>query len=199
VIDAATGPSPAEEAATEFFVTAARNLQDIGGRAGVRRIVTVSIIGADRFDSGYGAAKVEHEKAALAGSIPATVVRAAQFHEFVEQLLQWGTQGEIAYVPEMRTQLVAARSVAEVLADVATKDAVTSGGGSVREVAGPREESLVDAATLLAGRRGSVLKVEGVSDPNDSNRVVYENGGLLPGPDAILTGPAFEEWLEATT
>ena len=199
VIDAATGPSPEQDAATEFFVTAARNLQKIGSSTGVRRIVTVSIIGADRFDSGYGAAKIVHESAALAGPIPTIVVRAAQFHEFVEQLLQWGTQGEIAYVPEMRTQLVAARSVAEVLADVATQDAVTSGGGPVLEVAGPREESLVDAATLLAGRRGSVLKVEGVSDPTDSNCAVYENGGLLPGPDAILTGPTFEEWLDATT
>jgi hypothetical protein len=30
----------------------------------------------------------------LSGPIPVRVLRAAQFHEFVEQLLQWGTQGD---------------------------------------------------------------------------------------------------------
>ena len=45
IIDAATGPSPDQQAATEFFTTAARNLQEAGERAGVRRLVLVSIIG----------------------------------------------------------------------------------------------------------------------------------------------------------
>ena len=194
IVDAATGPSPEEEAATAFFTTAARNLQEVGRQAGVRRMVVVSIIGTDRFMSGYGAAKVAHEQAALAGPIPARVLRAAQFHEFVEQLMQWGTQGEVAYVPKMRTQLVAARAVAEVVADLLGEPEWT--GAPVSEVAGPREESLVEAATLFASRRGLPLKVEGVSDPTQE---VNESGGLLPGPDARLVGPTFEAWLDATT
>ena len=63
IIDVATGPSPDEQAATEFFTTAARNLQAAGERAGVELIVAASIIGADRFSGGYGAAKVAHERA----------------------------------------------------------------------------------------------------------------------------------------
>ena len=35
IVDAATGPSPDKDAASEFFVTAARNLQTEGVRAGV--------------------------------------------------------------------------------------------------------------------------------------------------------------------
>ena len=65
VIDAATGPSPEQAAATEFFTTASRNLHAAGRNAGVRRMVVVSIIGADRFRGGYGAAKVAHEQTAL--------------------------------------------------------------------------------------------------------------------------------------
>ena len=34
----------------------------------------------------------------------------------VAQLVDWGRQGEVSYLPKMRTQLVAARTVAEVLA-----------------------------------------------------------------------------------
>jgi uncharacterized protein YbjT (DUF2867 family) len=69
VIDVGSGPSPDQEAATEFFTAATRKLQEAGGRAGVRRMVVVSIIGCDRFAAGYNAAKVAHERAMLSGSI----------------------------------------------------------------------------------------------------------------------------------
>jgi uncharacterized protein YbjT (DUF2867 family) len=191
VVDVATGASPEREAATEFFTTAARNLHQAGERSGVQRMLVASIIGADRFSGGYGAAKVAHEKAMLAGPIPVHVLRAAQFHEFVEQLVQWGTQGDVSYVPRMRTQLVAARTVAEALAELAL-----DGAPGISEIAGPREENIVEMATLLAARQGDSVRIEGVSDPTDGH--VYESDALLPGPDATLAGPTFEEWLEST-
>jgi uncharacterized protein YbjT (DUF2867 family) len=201
VIDTATGPSPEEEAATTFFTAAARNLHHAGERAGVRRMVVVSIIACDRSVGGYGAAKVAHERAHLSGPIPVRVLRAAQFHEFVEQLVEWGRRGEVSYVPRMRTQLVAARAVAEVLADLATDPGGADGPGPAGapfvEVAGPREESLVEMAELLVTRRGLPVRIEGVSDPADPNRELNEGGGLLPGPGAILAGPTFQEWLDA--
>ena len=193
IVDAATGPSPEQQAATEFFTTAAKNLQEAGERAGVQRIIVVSIINTDRLKGGYAIAKVAHERAMLSGPIPARVLRAAQFHEFVEQLVQWGTQGDVAYVPEMRTQLVAARTVAEALADLAVDS--TAAPGPTLEVAGPREESLVEMAKLLVARRGNCLRVEAVSDPVDGD--ANESGVLLPGPDARLGGPTFEEWLDS--
>jgi len=203
VIDVATGPSPEQEAATAFFDTAARNLHEAGEQAGVGRIVVVSIIGCDRFTAGYGAAKLAHEQAMLSGPIPAHVLRAAQFHEFVEQLVEWGRQGEVSYVPKMRTQLVAARTVAQALADLATNpDAAPvpdSSGPAIPEIAGPREESLVHMARLFAARRGDPVRIEGVSDPADPDHGLYETGALLPGPDATLAGPTFEEWLDSTS
>jgi len=194
VIDTATGPSPDQDAATAFFTTAARNLHQAGERAGVRRMVVVSIIGVDELKGGYSLAKLAHEQAMLAGSIPVRVVRAAQFHEFVEQLVQWGTQGDVSYLPKMRTQLVAARSVAEALVDVATDSAAPS----MSEIAGPREENLVEAAGLLVARRGDPVRIEERSDPADPESRLYEAGALLPGPGAKLAGPTFEEWVGAS-
>lgn len=191
VIDAATGPSPEQQAATEFFTTATRNLQQAGERAGVQRIVVVSIIGTDKLAGGYGVAKVVHEQAMLSGPIPARVLRAAQFHEFVEQLVQWGTRGDVAYVSRMRTQLVAARSVAEQLAALATGD---GSGPAITEIAGPREEQLVEMARLLVARRGGP-RIEAVDDPVD--QAAYDAGVELPGPGATLAGPTFEAWLDA--
>ena len=192
IVDAATGPSPEQQAATEFFVTAAENLQQAGHRAGVQRIVVVSIINTDRLKGGYSVAKVAHEQTQLSGPIPARVLRAAQFHEFVEQLVQWGTQGDVAYVPRMRTQLVAARTVAEAVADLAVDP--DSAPGPTLEIAGPREERLVEMARLLVAKRGLSLGVEEVSDPVDDE--ANTSGVLLPGPNAQLAGPTFAQWLD---
>jgi uncharacterized protein YbjT (DUF2867 family) len=197
IVDAATGNSPDQAEATEFFTASARNLQAAGERAGVRRIVVVSIIGIDRFSAGYQAAKQAHEQAMFEGPIPVRVLRAAQFHEFVEQLMQWGRRGEVTYVPKMRTQLVAARTVAEALADLATAPEPFSAGASILEIAGPREESLVDMARLVATRRGEATQIEGATDPADPDSGLFEAGALLPGPNATLAGPTFEEWLTA--
>ena len=67
IVDAATSPSPEQQPATEFFVTAAHNLQEAGVRAGVRRAVVVSIINIDKSAGGYGLAKIAHEDAWRSG------------------------------------------------------------------------------------------------------------------------------------
>lgn len=197
IIDCSTQSTPDQRAATEFFTTATRNLQAAGERAGVRRLVLVSIIGIDEFEGGYNAAKVAQERAALAGPIPARIVRAAQFHEFVEELMRWGTQGDVSYVWALRTQLVAARTVAEALVDLATAPDAEFEAAETTEIAGPREYRLVEAARLLAARRGYGLRVEETSDPSDPDSERYANGAALPGPNAKLAGPTFEEWLDA--
>jgi hypothetical protein len=48
-------------------------------------------------------------------------------------------------------------------------------------------------------RRGDPVKIESVSDPADPDGELYESGALLPGPNAILAGPTFEEWLDSTS
>jgi uncharacterized protein YbjT (DUF2867 family) len=203
VVDATSGASPDQQAATDFFTEATRNLQQLGAQAGVRRIVVVSIIGTDRFTAGYGAAKQAHERAMLAGPVPATIVRAAQFHEFVDQLMAWGRQNGAIHLPRMRIQPVAARTVAETLADLATgrgpAPARGFSGAPVLEIAGPREESLVEIARRLAAHRGEAVRIEAVTDPDDPDSALYESGALLPGPNAILAGPTFEEWLRHQT
>ena len=193
IVDAATGPSPEYEAASAFFTTSARNLQAAGERAGVERLVIVSIIGVDRFHGGYNAAKVDHERAALAGPLPVRILRAAQFHEFVEELIGWGRQGDVSYLPEIRTQLVAAQVVGEALAALATASPLPE--PTITEIAGPREENLVEVARLFAARRGDPARVESTGEPEDADGRLMVEGAMLPGPDATLAGPTFEEWL----
>jgi len=80
IIDASSGSAassagaarPTPEAAREFFTASARNLHQVGLKAGVQRMVEVSVIGIDLFTAGYGAAKLAHEIAMLTGT-PSTL------------------------------------------------------------------------------------------------------------------------------
>ena len=201
IIDAATGPSPDQREATAFFTASARNLQRAGAVAGARRIVVVSIIGVDRYEGGYNAAKLAQERTLLDGPLPVRIVRAAQFHEFIEPLVGWTLQDGVAHVPEMRTQPVAARVVAEALADAAEEPEIEN--GRITEVAGPREERLADLAAAVFASQGASVEIHEVRQsvltpqPGDPDAAAYAEGAVLPSPGAKLAGPSFEEWLAA--
>lgn len=196
IVDGATGPSPDQAAATEFFTTAARNLQQAGAEQGAEGVLVVSIIGVDHFTTGYNAAKLVQERVHFDGPLPARVLRAAQFHEFVAELIEWGAKGDVSHLHEMRTQLVAARTVAEALADLVDGADSAPLGNPVAEIAGPREESLIEVAKLFAARQGNGLRIEaGEFFPDPEG--LYPAGAVLPGPIAKLAGPTYEEWLGA--
>jgi uncharacterized protein YbjT (DUF2867 family) len=138
---------------------------------------------------------VAQEQTLLEGPLPVRIVRAAQFHEFVDQLVGWTIQDGVAYLPEMRTQLVAARVVAETLADAAEEPEIQN--GRITEVAGPQEERLADAAAMLFASRGDSFEIREGRQPGDPDATAYAEGAALPNPGAKLAGPSFKEWLAA--
>jgi uncharacterized protein YbjT (DUF2867 family) len=178
IIDTATGPSPDQEEATAFFTASARNLQRAGAAAGAKRIVVVSIIGIDKFQGSYNAAKVAQEQTLLDGPLPVRIVRAAQFHEFVDQLVGWTIQDGVAYLP-----------------DAAEEPDIQN--GRITEVAGPREERLADVAAALFASRGDSFEIREGRQPGDPDAAAYAEGAALPNPGAKLAGPSFEDWLAA--
>ncbi|MFI9449577.1 SDR family oxidoreductase [Amycolatopsis sp. NPDC052450] len=192
IIDVASWHGSEQEAATEFFRTSARNLHEAGRQAGVARIVAASIIGADKATAGFIAAKKVHEELLLAGPLPVRLLRAAQFHEFVGQLLDW-QQSDVVHLPALPTQLVACRTVAEELVDLAVDP--SDPGTPIPEIAGPRKEIMADAARLLGARRG--IEVIGVDGSGMPDADIAAAGGFLPSPHAKLAGPTFSEWLDA--
>jgi hypothetical protein len=52
-------------------------------------------------------------------------------------------------------------------------------------------------ARLLAARCGDPIRIEEVSNPAAPTTSSSRTAALLPGPDATLAGPTFEEWLNA--
>ena len=204
IIDTATGTSPDQEEATAFFTASARNVQRAGGAAGAKRIVVVSIIGIDKLAGldpqplavgGYYAAKVAQERALLEGPLPVRIVRAAQFHEYVDQLVGWTIQDGLAHLPEWPTQLVAASVVAEALADAVEEPEIEN--GKITEIAGPKKVRLAEAAAALFASRGDSTEIREDRQPDDPGAATYAEGAALPNPGAKLAGPSFEEWLAA--
>lgn len=188
VVDVSNVVTTRRATALGFFGTATRTLLAGGQRAGVQHHVVLSIVGVDRVPLGYYQAKRHQEQLALEGLVPATVLRATQFHEFADQMLQRG--GPVVLVPKMLSQPIAAREVASAL--VALTHARPQ--GLAPELAGPEQLHMPDMVRRLAGARGARRPVVAVRLPGEAGRAMAD-GGLLPrsdGPRGTLT---FAQWL----
>lgn len=193
VVDVANITTLSRRRATRFFGAVSSNLARLGRDAGVRHVVTLSIVGVDRVGLGYYQAKLLQEKVALGGLVGATVQRATQFHEFVDQTLA-RVPGPLALLPRMRTLPVAAADVAARLVTLAAGEPQ----GMVEDLAGPEVHELVDLARAVSAARGLRRPVIPVRVAGATGRALA-TGGLLPtrpGPRGSL---GFTEWLAAQT
>ncbi|WP_405924952.1 SDR family oxidoreductase [Streptomyces sp. NBC_00035] len=189
VVDVSNVTTMSAKKAVPFFDTVGRNLLDAGARAGVRHHVVLSIVGIERVGHGYYQGKVRQEDVVKEGPTPWTVLRATQFHEFVEQILDRMPK-HLAVVPRMRTQPIAAREVAQHL----VKLALAPAQGMAPELAGPRVEQLVDMVRRLLRARQQRRPVLPVRLPGPAGAAMAGDGQLPlgQGPRGSQT---FDEWL----
>jgi uncharacterized protein YbjT (DUF2867 family) len=194
VVDVSNVATVRRSTALAFFAPAARTLRSAAREAGVAHVVVLSIVGIERMRSlGYYDAKCTQERLALSGDVPATVVRATQFHELVGVVAERARLGPVAFVPSLRVQTVAARSVASVLVDAALG---SPWRGTRPDVAGPGPvATMAELARTMLGRSGSRGVVVAVPLPPAASRP-NRDGALLPAPDAAVVGPSFVEWLD---
>ena len=190
VVDVTSTREQQRAKAEAFFGTVTRNLLGAGAEAGVGHHVALSIIGIDLVPSGYYQGKLLQERLVEQGSVPWSILRASQFHEFAQQALGFVTVGPVSLVPRMVTQPVAAREVAAALVDL------VEGGprGRVPDLAGPEVRQLVELVRLVNRERHLGRRVVGVRVPGAWGKGM-RSGALTPqeaGPRGTQT---FEEWL----
>lgn len=189
VIDVSNVTTTRAKPATAFFATATANLLTTGGRAGVGHHVTLSIVGVDRVDYGYYLGKRRQEELALGGPVPATVVRATQFHEFAAQML--ARKGPLVIAPKMVSQPVALRDVAAHLVELVHGEPQ----GLAPELAGPPQHlPMPDMVRRLARVRGDRRPVVAVGLPGATGKAMT-GGALLPTAPGPRGTETFEEWL----
>jgi uncharacterized protein YbjT (DUF2867 family) len=192
VIDVSDVRTTSAKKSTDFFRTATVNLLKSAARSGVKHHIALSIVGIDRVRTGYYMGKLAQEHEVTTGPVPWTILRATQFHEFAQQVLDQ-VPGPIALVPRMQSQPIAMREVADHLCTLA------AGRPQQRppELAGPKVEFTVDMARRLIARRGQRRVVIPLWLPGPGFKAAA-NGALLPQAQGPRGAQTFEQWLAGT-
>ncbi|MBX3606615.1 MAG: SDR family oxidoreductase [Piscinibacter sp.] len=195
VVDVTNAPSFAPADVLAFFQASTGHLLAAARRAGVRHLVALSVVGAERLpDSGYLRAKVAQEALIAAGGVPYTIVRATQFFEFLGAIADSLADGPLLRAPSAPLQPVAADDVAAALADVAV--AVPLDG--LCEVGGPQAQPLDALLRHVLQARGDRRPV--VTDPQATYFGARLDGNaLVAGAQARLGRITLDDWLARET
>ena len=192
VIDCLSVVTMQRKKAVSFYEQTTRTLLDAEQAAGVGHHVVLSIVGIDRVKYGYYKGKVAQERLVRESDQPSTVLRATQFHEFAEQMLERAKVGPFVLVPHMTSAPVAAVEVAAALIELA--------GEAPRpghlELAGPGEHDMVDLVKRLVAARGLRARALGLRLPGQAAKAMCEGALLSDNPWRVGRQP-FEEWLAA--
>lgn len=171
---------------------ATANLVRAAARAGVRHFLLISVTAADVVPYGYFKRKLASERIVAESGVPFTVLRAAQFHEFVLGIVEKLAKLPVAPVPGgMRAQPVDSGDVAERLVELTLGEPA----GLVADLAGPRVyglDQLLDDYLRAVGKRRLKLPVH---LPGQAGKV-YRSGRNLSLTGASVGRRTWEEFLE---
>ena len=192
VIDVSNTKATRRAAAVAFFSAVTSTLLCAEASAGVGHHVALSIVGIDQVPFGYYQGKLCQEELCLAGTaVPATVLRATQFHEFPAQLLaRVPAWSPIVPVPAMRSQTVAAREVAQALVAAA----LAPPAGRLPDLAGPQVEEMAELVRRVLRAQHRPGRVLGVRIPGRAGRGMVD-GSLTPSEPGPRGTQTFDEWL----
>ncbi|MEV5149103.1 NAD(P)H-binding protein [Streptomyces sp. NPDC052727] len=188
VIDVTNIVTTRRKTAVDFFSRATGNLLAAARSNGIGHLVTLSIVGSDEVDFGYYFGKRVQEALVRDGGVPWTVLRATQFFEFPEPLLD--NRSPVVMMPRMLTQPVAAQDVAEKLVE----HAVQGPSGMAREIAGPARLDMVEMTRRILRSRGRRRLVVPVTLPGKVGNAMT-GGGLLPRGEYVQCRRTFDEHL----
>jgi uncharacterized protein YbjT (DUF2867 family) len=190
VLDLSNSPSFADKDVLEFFETTGRNIATAEVKAGVKHHVALSVVGTDRLpDSGYLRAKVAQEKMIRDSGVPYTIVRSAQFFEFLKGIVQASAKGESVHLSTGNMQPIASDEVADAMTS-ATVGAPVNG---IVEIGGPDKIRMADLVQRFLAATQDPRQV--IPDPKALYfGTVLEPDSLVPGPGAKLGKIDFDTW-----
>lgn len=191
VVDVSNSPSFEDRAVMEFFQKSTGNLLAAEAAAGVRHHLALSIVGCERLpDNGYFRAKVAQENLIKASKIPYTILRSTQFMEFIEGIIQSGTEGGVARLSPALIQPIAANDVSAVLADLAVEMPVNG----TLEIGGPERFPLDELARkFLAARNDSREIIADVHATYFGSEL--DDRSLVTGSNPIIGPTRFQDWI----
>jgi uncharacterized protein YbjT (DUF2867 family) len=143
IVHAASNPARQTE---EVDVRGTERVLRAAHTAGVRHLIYVSIAGIDHIPFSYYQHKLAAEEVVTAGPVPWTIVRATQFHSFLDSILDGLARLPLLMPlpPSLQFQPVATGEVAAQLAKV------VHGGpaGRLPDIGGPEVHTLGELARI---------------------------------------------------
>lgn len=151
LVDVTNSPSFEADAVMDFFTRSASNIAATAKAAGVGHYVVLSIVGVDGLpDSPYMRAKVAQEKIIRESELPYSIVRATQFTDFVDAIVESMTHGNEVRVPDALIQPIPADDVASAVARAAAGEPING----VQDIGGPQKIRFEQMARDVLVRRG---------------------------------------------
>jgi uncharacterized protein YbjT (DUF2867 family) len=161
LVDVTNSPSFEAGPVMDFFTASATNLVDAARRAGIAHYVALSIVGVDGLpESAYFRAKVAQEKIIAESGVPYSIVRATQFAEFTDAIIESMTVGNEVRVPDALIQPIPADEVASAVARAAVGEPVNG----IVNVGGPYKITFQQLARDALARKGHTTRTV-VVDP----------------------------------
>lgn len=135
----------------EVDVSGTARLLDEARAAGVEHFVYISIVGIDRIGFNYYRNKLAAEQLIEASGVPWTILRATQFHDFIDRILGLLTRWPLAFIPtNWQFQSISTGEVAEQLAMAVQKDH----RGRLPDIGGPEVLRFGDMARVWLAAQG---------------------------------------------
>jgi uncharacterized protein YbjT (DUF2867 family) len=178
------GGAKGDDVVAGHLVAAARE-------AGVRHIVHISVIGADRMPMAWFATQRAAEEAITGSGIPWTMLRAAQFHDLVHDMVSKMAKLPLVPAPGMRLEPVDARDVAKRLVELTLGEPA----GLVAELAGPKVYTMNDVVRTYLGATKRRRPVLGMRMPGKVGRAYREGENLAPAAHAVHGERTWEAFL----
>lgn len=163
--------------------------------AGVKHIVHISVIGADRMPMAWFATQRAAEEAITGSGIAWTMLRAAQFHDLVHQMVSKMAKLPLVPAPGMRLEPIDVRDVAQRLVELT----LGQPAGLVAEMAGPKVYTMDDVIRSYLGATGRRRPVLGMRMPGKAGRAYREGVNLAPPAGAMHGDRTWEAFLTEQT
>lgn len=179
----------------------ARHLVRAAARAGVRHLVNISVVGADRVPVasgvdramfGYFASKLDAERVVAESGLPWTTLRATQFHDLSLTTVRGMAKLPVIPVPTgFRFQPVDSGEVAARLVELA----LGAPAGLAPDIAGPRVYEMGELLRSYLQVSGKHRVLVPVGVPGGAARAIRAGANLAP--DRAVGGRTWEDFLAA--
>ncbi len=159
--------------------------------AGIGHFVLISIVGVEDIPLGYYQGKVQIEKYLAESRLPHTILRATQFHQFVDGIFAAQKLLPAIIAPKFSFQPIATEDVAMRLAELVAEGP----SGRVADIGGPEQLSARDLAQRWKNAKRLRRPVWTAGVPGKIGKAFAAGHNLVPG--APYGTATFEEFLAA--